>query len=95
MLKDEPKTPTVYIFCPPQLHLNLGMAVHFVQAVERLDSDMCAEWEDELGVSRDEKHGDARTLCFFLAICSGFGALLDIVAASTVFAWVSLAFSRF
>lgn len=61
MLKDDPKTPTVYIFCPPQLHLNLGIAVHFVQAVECLDSELCADWEDELGVTRDEKHGGTRT----------------------------------
>ena len=61
VLKDEPDIPTVYIFCPCQLHLNLGMAVHFVEAVERLDPEVCREWEDELGVTRDEKHGSART----------------------------------
>ena len=62
MIRDEPDTPILHILCPPQLHLNLGIAVHFVQAVERLDDDLCHEWKDQLGVTRDEKHGDTRTL---------------------------------
>ena len=42
--EDAPDIPTgtVYIFCPCQLHLNLGIVVHFVEAVERLDPEFAA-----------------------------------------------------
>ena len=61
MLKDKPTTPTRFLFCPPQLHLNLGMAAHLVEDIQRVDAELCAAWEDEIGVTRDNKRGDKRT----------------------------------
>ena len=46
---------------PPALEQNLGVASHVVECVEKLDPDICVEWEHDIGVKREEKRDGKRT----------------------------------
>ena len=61
ILRERPEVPIGDTLCPCPLHLNPGVAPHVVEYVEKLDPDICVEWEHDIEVKREEKRDGKRT----------------------------------